>query len=70
MGVGSIGETLKDLRRLRYVHQHRCWRVTWKMVRHDAHKYEFGDSGSVIIAVNDEDGVDSISYSTDFGQTW
>jgi hypothetical protein len=44
--------------------------VTWDMVRHDAHKYEFGDSGSILIAVNDEDTTDTVSYSTDFGKTW
>lgn len=69
MGVGSIGETLKDYEDCDTFISTDAG-VTWKMIRHDAHKYEFGDSGSVIIAVNDEDGVDSISYSTDFGQTW
>jgi hypothetical protein len=37
---------------------------------HDAHKYEFGDQGGIIIAVNNEDSVDFVSYSTDLGKTW
>lgn len=32
--------------------------------------YEFGDSGSIILAVNDEEMTDTVSYSTDFGGTW
>ncbi|KAL0954074.1 hypothetical protein HGRIS_005224 [Hohenbuehelia grisea] len=44
--------------------------VSWKMVRKDAHKYEFGDKGSILIAVNDEEGVDTVRYSTDFGNSW
>ncbi|KAK0452799.1 vacuolar protein sorting/targeting protein 10, partial [Desarmillaria tabescens] len=69
MGVGSIGETLKDYEDCDTFISTDAG-VNWKMVRHDAQKYEFGDSGSVIVAVNDEDGIDSVSYSTDFGQTW
>jgi len=44
--------------------------VSWEMVRHDAHKYEFGDSGSILVVVNDEEPTDYVSYSTDFGKTW
>jgi hypothetical protein len=39
------------------------------MVCCDAHTYEFGDQGSIIIAVNDKDPVDFESYSTDLGKT-
>lgn len=44
--------------------------VTWRMIRKDAHLYEFGDQGSVLVVVNDEEGVDKASYSTDSGKTW
>ncbi|EDR01672.1 uncharacterized protein LACBIDRAFT_333092 [Laccaria bicolor S238N-H82] len=58
MGVGSIGESL-----LPYDESDTCIStdagVTWQMVRRDAHKYEFGDKGSILVIVNDEDGTDN-----------
>lgn len=69
MGVGSIGEYLRPY--------DECdtflstdGGISWKMIRRDAHKYEFGDSGSILVAINDEEGANQISYSTDFGRTW
>jgi hypothetical protein len=44
--------------------------VTWTMVCCDAHTYEFGDQGNIIVAVNDKDPVDFESYLTDLGKTW
>ena len=44
--------------------------LTWRMVSREAHKYEFGDQGSVLVMVNDEEGVDEVRYSTDLGRTW
>jgi hypothetical protein len=40
------------------------------MVLPEAHRYEFGDQGGIIVAVNDEETVDFISYSTDLSKTW
>ncbi|KAJ3573829.1 hypothetical protein NP233_g2168 [Leucocoprinus birnbaumii] len=69
MGVGSIGEYLKP-----YEDSDTFLSIdggdTWKMVRRDAHKYEFGDQGSILVVVNDEDTTDSIRYSLDLGKTW
>ena len=69
MGVGSIGESLKTYEECDTFLSTDAG-VTWTMVRLDAHKYEFGDSGSVLVVVNDEESTDSVSYSTDFGKTW
>ncbi|KAJ7460667.1 vacuolar protein sorting/targeting protein 10 [Mycena latifolia] len=44
--------------------------VTWSMIRADAHKYEFGDSGSILVVVNDEEGVSDVRYSLDLGKSW
>ncbi|KAF8527216.1 Oligoxyloglucan reducing end-specific cellobiohydrolase [Gautieria morchelliformis] len=44
--------------------------LSWRMVHKDAHKYEFGDQGSVMVIVNDEEAVDHVSYSYDSGKTW
>jgi len=69
MGVGSVGEYLKP-----YEECDTFLSVdggdTWQMVRRDAHKYEFGDQGSILVMVNDEDITDSIIYSLDLGKSW
>lgn len=69
MGVGSVGEYLKPYEE--------CDTFlsadggdTWQMVRRAAHKYEFGDQGSILVVVNDEDITDSITYSLDLGKSW
>ncbi|KAH8796893.1 hypothetical protein DL96DRAFT_1566100, partial [Flagelloscypha sp. PMI_526] len=43
---------------------------TWEEVHKDAHMYEFGDSGSVLIMANDEEPVDHVLWSIDQGQSW
>ncbi|KAF5379599.1 hypothetical protein D9757_009216 [Collybiopsis confluens] len=69
MGVGSIGKTLLPYEDCDTFLSTDAG-LTWKMVRKDAHKYEFGDSGSIILAVNDEDGVSEVVYSLDMGKSW
>ncbi|KAJ6558840.1 vacuolar protein sorting/targeting protein 10 [Mycena vulgaris] len=44
--------------------------VTWTMVRQGPHKLSFTDSGSILVAVPDEEGADGVYYSTDSGETW
>jgi hypothetical protein len=69
MGVGSIGPALRS-----YVESDTFLStdagVTWTMVLPEAHKYEFGDQGGIIVAVNDEETVNFVRYSTDLGNTW
>jgi len=69
MGVGSIGESLQP-----YTDSDTFLStdagVSWSMIRMDAHKYEFGDQGSIMVVVNDEEGVDTVRYSLDLGKTW
>lgn len=69
MGVGSIGESLKPYEESDTFLSTDAG-ITWTMVRLDPHKYEFGDSGSILVVINDEESTDSVSYSTDFGRTW
>jgi len=69
MGVGSIGDSLKPYDDSDTFLSTDAG-ITWTMVRFNAHKYEFGDSGSVLVVINDEESTDSISYSTDFGKNW
>lgn len=69
MGVGSVGESLKPYDESDTFLSTDAG-ITWSMVRLDPHKYEFGDSGSILVVINDEESTDSVSYSTNFGRTW
>ncbi|KDQ61974.1 hypothetical protein JAAARDRAFT_76825 [Jaapia argillacea MUCL 33604] len=69
MGVGSIGEYLRTYDECDTFLSTDTG-VSWSMIRRDAHKYEFGDQGSILVVVNDEEGVDTIRYSTDLGRNW
>ena len=40
------------------------------MVRMNAHKHQIGGVGSMLVIVNDEEGVDELNYSLDFGKSW
>lgn len=71
MGVGNTGKSLKatsdaDL----YVSDNAG--ITWKKALSGHHIYEFGDSGSILVAVkhSKEADVKKISYSLDHGENW
>ncbi|KAF2733241.1 vacuolar protein sorting/targeting protein 10 [Polyplosphaeria fusca] len=69
MGVGNTGKYLRrytdgDL----YVSDDAG--VTWTKALDEAHKYEFGDQGSVLVAVYDEGDTDKIMYSLNHGKDW
>lgn len=69
VGVGSIGENL-----LPYEEWDKFTStdasVMWKMAQRDAHKYGFGDKGSIPAVVNDKDGTDNVRHSLDLGESW
>lgn len=69
MGVGNVGESI-----LPYTEcdtfLSRDAGFTWEEVSKDAHMWEFGDSGSVIVIVNDEQPTDRLLFTTDEGKTW
>jgi hypothetical protein len=44
--------------------------LTWTMVQEGAHKYEFGDQGSILVIADDEDVTDHVHYSFDGGKSW
>ncbi|OLN81413.1 Vacuolar protein sorting/targeting protein 10 [Colletotrichum chlorophyti] len=46
--------------------------VTWKKALEGPHKYEFGDQGSVLVAVKDsrKEDIGEIRYSLDHGESW
>ncbi|KAI8971058.1 hypothetical protein BDB01DRAFT_854995 [Pilobolus umbonatus] len=44
--------------------------LNWRMVREGAHKYEFGDMGSLLVMVDDEKETDHVLWSKDRGDNW
>ena len=69
MGVGSIGESLWNYKNSDTFLSTDAG-VSWKMVSKDAHIYEFGDLGSILVIVDDEEMTDEVRYSLDLGKTW
>ncbi|MBW0519773.1 hypothetical protein O181_059488 [Austropuccinia psidii MF-1] len=43
---------------------------TWEEVSKDAHMWEYGDQGSILILINDEGPTDRVKYTLDEGLTW
>ena len=69
MGVGSVGEALLPYEECDTFLSTDAG-ITWTMVRRNAHKYEFGDQGSILVLINDEEPSDTIVYSLDLGRNW
>ncbi|KAL8839972.1 MAG: hypothetical protein Q9170_001514 [Blastenia crenularia] len=69
MGVGNTGKYLKDYKEGDlYVSDDAG--LTWTLALEEAHKYEFGDQGSILVAINDEAPTDVIQYSLNHGRRW
>ncbi len=68
MGVGNTGKHLKDYDNGdTYVSEDAG--VTWKKALDGPHKYEFGDSGSILVAIPDEI-TNKLKYSLNRGRDW
>jgi len=71
MAIGNTGDKLKDYDDGNlYVSDDAG--MTWRQALKGPHKYEFGDDGSVLVAVKDERGelTDEIQYSINHGKDW
>ncbi|OAQ91967.1 vacuolar protein sorting/targeting protein 10 [Purpureocillium lilacinum] len=71
MGNGNTGDSLgKFLDANLFVSDNAG--LTWKKALDGPHKYEFGDSGSILVAVKDssKEDVKEFSYSLDHGENW
>ncbi|ESK86675.1 signal sequence binding protein [Moniliophthora roreri MCA 2997] len=69
VGVGSVGDTLLPYEECdTYLSTDAG--ISWSHIRFWPHKYEFGDSGSVLVAVNDKETTDEVAYSLDLGKNW
>ena len=69
LGVGNVGDSLAPYNDSD-TFLTRDAGFTWEEVHKDAHMWEFGDSGSIIVIVNDEEPVDHVQYTLDEGRTW
>ena len=69
LAVGNVGEELAPYTDSD-IFLTRDGGFTWEEVHKDAHMWEFGDSGSIIVLVNDEEPTDHVLYTTDEGLTW
>ena len=69
MAVGNVGEYLAEYRDSD-TFLSRDGGFTWEEIRKDAHLWEFGDSGSVLVMANDEEPTDHVVYSLDEGISW
>ena len=69
LAVGNVGESLAP-----YTESDtfltRNAGFTWEEVHKDAHMWEFGDSGSILVIVNDEEPTDHVQFTTDEGLHW
>jgi hypothetical protein len=69
LGVGNTGSSLKSYEQAdTYISLDAG--VTWSRTLNGPHLFEFGDQGSVIIAVQDGADTNTVQYSTNMGKTW
>lgn len=69
MGVGNKGKYLKEYEECDlYVSDDAG--LTWRKALKEPHKYEFGDKGSVLVAIYDAGSTDIIQYSLNHGKSW
>ncbi len=69
MAVGNVGENLAPYDESD-TFLSRDAGFTWEEVHKDAHLWEFGDSGSILVMVNDEQPTDYVLFTTDEGLNW
>ncbi|TPX69836.1 hypothetical protein SpCBS45565_g02188 [Spizellomyces sp. 'palustris'] len=68
MAVGSVGSSLKGYSDSDTFLSRDAGR-SWSEITKDAHKWEFGDHGGLLVLVNDEGPTDVVKYSLDMGRT-
>lgn len=69
MAVGNVGEYLEAYDQSD-TFLSRDAGFTWEEVHKDAHLWEFGDSGSILVMANDEGPTDHVMFSTNEGKSW
>jgi len=72
MAIGNRGDNLKDYWEDGNLYVSDDAGMTWNKALEGPHKYEFGDQGSILVAVRDSltAEIGEFSYSLDHGLTW
>lgn len=69
LAVGNVGEALAPYTDSD-IFLTRDGGFTWEEVHKDAHMWEYGDQGSILVLVNDEEPTDHVSYTLNEGLSW
>lgn len=74
-GLGNVGTTLSSLDDAENggdigLYFTKDAGITWKEIAKGHYIWEFGDQGTVLVAVQTQTEVDTLKYSLDFGETW
>ncbi|KAI9613309.1 hypothetical protein H4Q26_009909 [Puccinia striiformis f. sp. tritici PST-130] len=69
MAVGNVGHSLAPYKESD-TFLTRDGGFTWEEVSKDAHMWEYGDQGSILVLVSDEGPTDRVKYTLDEGLTW
>ncbi|KAH7060838.1 vacuolar protein sorting/targeting protein 10 [Macrophomina phaseolina] len=69
MAIGNTGDTLKPYK------EGDLWTsddagMTWHRALEGPHKYEFGDKGSLLVAIKDGEETNKVKYSINHGKEW
>ena len=68
MAVGSVGPALAPYEdSATYLSSDAG--LTWTRIAEGAHKYEFGDAGSLLVLIDDEEATSEVKWSGDGGRT-
>ncbi|KAL3231478.1 hypothetical protein RNJ44_00513 [Nakaseomyces bracarensis] len=69
IGIGNVGESLTS-REEASTFLTIDGGKTWKEVKKGSYQWEFGDHGGVLVLAPEGQKTNTVSYSTDFGETW
>ena len=69
MGVGNVGSHLLP-RREAHTFVTRDGGITWNSVMVGNYMWEYGDQGSIIVIVSENEATDVVYYSLDEGESW
>ncbi|KAI8364623.1 hypothetical protein BD560DRAFT_165544 [Blakeslea trispora] len=69
MGVGNVGASLSQYQE-GDTFLTRDGGHSWSMIQQGEHLFEFGDQGSILVLINDEEATNELLYSWDQGETW
>lgn len=69
VGVGNVGEYMSSKSEAN-TYLTRDGGIVWKEIRKGSYMWEYGDQGSIIVIVDENDPTDTIYYTLDEGETW